>query len=52
MGINLEKLADLVFSMDERQEQSAKAIEMIHILVGIVFLVNKYLFEIFHFQNI
>lgn len=33
MGINLERLADLVVSMDERQESTAKSVEMIHILV-------------------
>lgn len=37
MGINIEKLADLVLSLDERQESTAKAIEMIHILVGLLF---------------
>ena len=39
MSINIEKLADLAYSLDERQDQTAKSIEMIHILVSIVIMV-------------
>ena len=34
----MEKLADAVLSMEERQESTSKSIELIHILVRAIFL--------------
>lgn len=34
MSINMDKLADSVLSMEEKQDQTAKSIELIHILVS------------------
>ena len=33
MSINIDKLADSVIAIEERQDQSSKSIELIHILV-------------------
>lgn len=35
MSINLDKLAESVVAMEERQEESAKYIELIHDLVSL-----------------
>ena len=46
MTINIERLADSVSAIEERQDQSAKSNELIHILVSIttiVLIIMKFL---------
>ena len=41
MHINVDRLADSVANMEERQEESSKTMEMIHILVSKCFSTSE-----------
>lgn len=46
MNINIERLADSVAAIEERQEHSAKTMELIHILVHNQYLHFKCFFHL------